>query len=152
MMYHSIAKITLGALLVTLAGCKDLSVPSAPARSEPSGPINPPDSPPTSSVVGIFDRISPSFLDGGQRYVLYADSTFNLQYDGIPTFPGIYSRADSTITFKFKAPSVVAAWLAGGIFRGDLLVVKYNDVMLLSDFEDGAYMRSTSESSNVKGE
>ena len=150
MTYHSLAKITLGALLVTLAGCKDTRLPiepSAPPPSEPSGPITP-----TSSVVGIFDRISPSFLDGAQRYVLYADSTFNLQYDGIPTFPGIYSRADSTITFKFKAPSVVAAWLAGGIFRGDLLVVKYNDVMLLSDFEDGAYMRSTSESSNVKGE
>jgi hypothetical protein len=147
MMYHSIAKITLGAFLVTLAGCNDLSLPSAPPRSEPSGPINPPDSPPnsppTSSVVGIFDRISPSLFAGGSRYVLYADGTFSLQYDGIPPYPGIYSRADSTIAFKFKAQSVSAPWLAGGIVRGDSLVVKYNDVMNMSDFEDGVYIQST---------
>jgi hypothetical protein len=140
MMCHSIAKITLGALLVTLAGCKDLSLPSAPALSEPSGPITPPDLPPTSSVVGIFDRISPSNF-GGSRYVLYADGTFSLQYDGISAYPGIYSRADSTIAFKFKGESVMGPWLAGGIVSGDSLVVKYNDVMRMSDFEDGAYIR-----------
>jgi hypothetical protein len=145
MTYHSIARITLAALLVTLAGCKDLSLPSAPLPSEPGSPISPPDFPPTSSVVGIFDRISPSYF-GGSRYVLYVDGTFALQYDGIPAFPGIYSRADSTIAFKFQGESVIGLWLAGGIVRGDSLVVKYNDAMRLSDFEDGVYIQS-----NVRG-
>jgi len=140
MTYHSIAKIALGALLVTLAGCKDspLSVePSAPARSEPR------------SLVGIFD-LPP--LDT-QQYILYADSTFILHGNGgsFWSYPGKYSRADSAITFAFDGVAwdggdVAGPWMAAGIVRGDSLVVKYNDAMhndfwAGSYFEDGVYIR-----------
>ena len=136
MTYHSIAKITLGALLMTLAGCKDspLSVePSAPARSEPR------------SLVGIFDRLDPLYTE---QYILYADSTFILHGNGgsCCSYPGKYSRADSAITFAFDGVAwdggdVAGPWMAAGIVRGDSLVVMYNDVMNGFGFEDGVYIR-----------
>jgi hypothetical protein len=141
MTYHLIGKITLGALLVTLAGCADWSQPNEPSgtppHSEPIAPQIPQDTAPTAAVAATYLRQSPSFLPEAQRYVLYVDGTFGLQYDGCCDFRGKYSRADSTITFNFKE----AAWVATGIFGGDSLVVKYNEDALMSDFEDGVYIR-----------
>ena len=51
------------------------------------------------------------------------------------------ARADSVITFEFDGWSAVGAWLATGIVGGNSLIVKYNDVMIWSDFEDGVYVR-----------
>jgi hypothetical protein len=141
MTYHSIAKITLGAFLVALAGCKDWqqpNEPSPPPRSEPIAPPQvPQDTAPTAAVAATYLRLSPSFLPEAQRYVLYVDGTFGLQYDGCCDFRGSYLRADSVITFNFKA----AGWLSTGVVSGDSLVVKYNNVMVGSDFEDGLYIR-----------
>jgi hypothetical protein len=144
MTYHSIAKITLGALLVTLAGCKDSRLPvepSASPRREPSAPQNPQDPTTTAEVAAIYVRQSPSFVPGAQRYVLYVDSTFSLQYDSCCDYRGTYSRADSAITFEFNAASLAGPWVATGIVDGDYLGVKYNPVMLFDDFEDGLYIR-----------
>jgi hypothetical protein len=150
MTYHSIAKITFGALLVTLAGCKDSGLPvepSAPPPSEPSAPTN---FPVPSSAASVYDRISPSLYADGSRYVIYDNGTFSLQY-AFGQYLGRYSRTDSAITFQFDGWSAMGPWLAGGTFTGDSLTVKYNDVMNWSDFEDGTYMRSTTESSIVTG-
>ena len=144
MTYHSIAKIALGALLVTLAGCKDSPLPVEP----PAPPRS--DLPPTSTVVGIFLRTWPSFTPTRQLYILYADSTFILQFDCCGSspwlYPGKYSRAYSAITFAFDGVAwdggdVAGPWMAAGIVRGDSLVVKYNDVMNGFGFEDGVYIR-----------
>lgn len=141
MTYHSIRKITLGALLVTLAGCGDWSQPNEPSGPThfvpPTVPQIPQDTAPTAAVAATYLRQTPSFLPNAQRYVLYVDSTFSLQYEGCCNVGGRYSRADSAITFKFQA----AGWIATGIFAGDSLVVKYNNVMLGADFEDGLYVR-----------
>jgi hypothetical protein len=158
MTYHSIAKIALGALIVTIAGCKDSPLPlepSAPTRGEPSSPKTPSDFPAPSSPAGIYDRTSASFIPGNSRYVIYENGTFSLQYVrpdwGFFEYPGKYSLTDSGITFQFDGWSVAGPWLADGIVAGNSLTVKYNVVMVLSDFEDGVYIRSTSGSANVTG-
>jgi hypothetical protein len=148
--YHSIVKITLGALLVTLAGCKDLVLPplepSAPLPSEPSAPPIDTVFPTPSSPAAIYDRTSPVSVPGKTRYVIYENGTFSLQYVspvwGFFEYPGKYSRTDSAITFQFDASGgTFGPWLADGIVAGDSLTVKYNYIMVLDDFEDGVYIR-----------
>ena len=135
--------------LILLAGCADATrpteppaVPPAPAPVAP--PIAPPIAPPLSRSGVAYGRISPSFFPGAQHYVLYNDSTFSLLYgdNGGLDFPGRFSRADSAITFRFDGWNVAGPWEARGVIRGDSLTVKYNDVMVWSDFEDGVYVRS----------
>jgi hypothetical protein len=74
------------------------------------------------------------------RFVLYADGTFNLKFPQ-GEYPGTYSRSDSTVAFRFVGSSAAGRWLADGIVRGDTLLVRYNDIMSMSDFENGAYVR-----------
>lgn len=158
MTYRSLAKITLGALLVTLAGCKDSGLPVEPSAPPllpgvPPAPTAPPNFPVPSSAASIYDRTSSSAIPGNSRYVIYENGTFSLQYVspvwGFFEYPGRYSRTDSAITFQFDANG--GTWLADGIVAGDSLTVKYNEDMNMSDFEDGTYSLSTSGSSNVTG-
>jgi hypothetical protein len=149
MKHHVTFGIVLGALLVTLAGCKDS--PLGPSKDSPAGPPNK-DSPrlpfpePLPNTAGIYDRISGSFIPGSSRYVLYGDGTFSLQYVrpdwGFFEYPGRYSRSGSLFTFDFDGSNTAGSWLADGILRGDSLIVKYNIVMQLADFEDGVYLRT----------
>jgi hypothetical protein len=158
MTYHLIAKITLGALLVALAGCKDSPLPLEPSvapRSEPSGPKTPSDFPPPSRPADIYNRTSPASIPGNSRYVLYEDGTFSLQYVrpdwGFFAYSGRYSRTDSSITFQFDDGNSAGPWLADGTVAGNSLTVEYNLVMGLADFEDGVFIRPTSGSANVAG-
>ena len=52
------------------------------------------------------------------------------------------SRANSLLTFDFDGWGAMGPWLADGILLGDSLIVKYNDVMLWTDFEDGVYLQT----------
>jgi hypothetical protein len=161
---HSLAKITLSALLVTLGGCKDSGLPVEPSAPPllpgeppaPPAPTAPQNFPVPSSAASLYDRTSPSVFDGNSRYVIYENGTFSLQYVspvwGFFEYPGRYSRTDSAITFQFDANGgAFPSWLADGIVAGDSLTVKYNHDMLMSDFEDGTYTQLTSGSSNVTG-
>jgi Tol biopolymer transport system component len=89
-----------------------------------------------------------SSLPARSRYVLYDDGTFSLQFAGADSgfgeYPGHYSRepslyasGESSIKFSFDASA--GAWVATGVARGDSIVVRYNDMMALSDFEGGVY-------------
>ena len=83
------------------------------------------------------------------RYVLHQDSTFALQYLKAPDGPccrwdffeytGRYARVNASIRLDFGGSSQAGEWLATGTIQGDSLVVTYNLVMVLSDFEDGVY-------------
>ena len=129
---------------MSVAGCKD-SPAAPPDLTPPSGEPNTPQPTPPGPEpipVSIFDRLTPSFFGGLQRYVFYNDSTFALQ-GPFPDFPGKYSRADSLVTFHFAGWSPAGALGADGILRGDSLIVKYSLVMLLSDFEDGVFLRTS---------
>lgn len=91
-----------------------------------------------------YDRVSSSFIPGTSRYVLYGDGSFKLQYvtpSGSFEYPGTYQLADPIVTLRFDGRSAAGPWLADGVLSGDSLIVRYNVVMQLSDFEDGVYLR-----------
>ena len=140
---HSLAKITLGALFVTLGGCKDSGPPVEPTANFPV----------PSSAATIYDRTSSSSIPGKSRYIVYDNGTFSLQYVtpafGFFEYVGRYTRQDSAIAFQFDDNGGI--WVADGISAGDSLTVKYNHDMLMSDFEDGVYTQSTNGSSNETG-
>jgi hypothetical protein len=79
------------------------------------------------------------------RYVLYDDGTFALQYSSanFPFFEyhGTYSGNNGRIDFDWEGWSTTGPWGATGTLTEDSLSVKYNFIMLMSDFEDGAYVR-----------
>ena len=78
------------------------------------------------------------------RYVLYDDGTHALQIANAPAameFKGSWTRTDSTVVFEWEGWSVAGPWGATATVRGNELVVRYNLIMLLSDFEDATYVR-----------
>jgi hypothetical protein len=160
---------TLAALLVSLAACNDSPTgpstqPPDPVSGEPNGPNPSPVPPepnpappqpspawPPSGPAAIYDRVTPSFIFGSSsRFVLREDATFSLQYStpqyGFFEYLGTYSRADSLVTFHWQGWSSAGPWGADGILRGDSLIVKYNFIMQMTDFEDGVYVRTSSGS------
>ena len=140
--------VVIGAFL-TLAGCQDAIVSPRviPPPDQPTGPHVQADFPLVPPGAAVYNRTTSSNIPGSSRYVFYDDSTFRLQYLrpdwGFFEYPGRYVRADSVIRLYFDAESVAGDWLAAGILSGDTLIVKYNLVMSLSDFEDGVYTRQT---------
>jgi hypothetical protein len=148
-------RVAFVGLLVTLAACKESPVgppvqPPPTVSGVPTGHQPTPGFPSEDQVAGIYDRVTYSSIPGSSRYVLYNDSTFGLQYllsqFGLVVYGGRYSRADSLIKFDWDGWSSAGPWGAGGTIRGDTLTVKYNDVMIWSDFEDGVYIRTSSGS------
>lgn len=89
------------------------------------------------------------------RYVLHEDGTFGLQYltatGRFFEYSGRYSSTDSVFTFDFDGWSVAGPWRATGTVRGDSLIVEYNIVMALSDFDDGVYVRAPAEAARPTG-
>jgi hypothetical protein len=99
---------------------------------------------PSSGPVAVYDRQTVSVIPGSSRYVIYGEGVFSLEYIrpdwGFFEYRGHYSRADSSIAFSFDGWSIAGPWLATGIVRRDSsIVVRYNVIMQLSDFEDGVY-------------
>src|SRR4051794_21998093 len=104
--------------------------------------------PPLSRPGVIYRRTTGSFIPGEQRYVIYDDGTFSLQYLrpdwGFFEYLGRYLRTDSLLTLNFNDADTTRPWQARRAFGPDSsLTVKYNLLMGLSDFEDGTYRLST---------
>jgi hypothetical protein len=76
------------------------------------------------------------------RFLLYDDCTFVLQYSGGPDYRGTYTELDGVLTFAWEGWSMAGPWGATGTITDDSLVVKFNILMMLSDFVDDVYMRS----------
>jgi hypothetical protein len=88
--------------------------------------------------------LGPAWSSWGTRYVLYDDGTHALQFavsNGAYQYMGRWTRADSTILFTWDGWSTAGEWGATGTVRGEQLVVKYNIIMQLTDFEDAIYVR-----------
>lgn len=117
----------------------------------PAGPWTP-SFPTVPSGALVFDRVSSSSFQGRQRFVLFTDGTFSLQYarenGAVPGGPssfaytGEFSRADSVLKFDFAASNTAGAWTATAVVRGDSLSVEFNVVMQFADFEDGLYVHT----------
>jgi PKD repeat protein len=99
------------------------------------------DFPPVPSSALTYVRVFPETGVRASRYVLYEDSTFALQYVvtgfGFFEYTGIYSRVNAQVAFYFDANS--GQWQATATVQGDSLIVDYNAMMGLDDFEDGVY-------------
>jgi hypothetical protein len=86
------------------------------------------------------------------RYVLYDDGDFELQYAsarfGVFTYTGRYQEVSTEIVgnagiyFDWDGWSTAGPWGAVGTLRGDILDVKYNLIMEMSDFESGRFVRA----------
>ena len=81
------------------------------------------------------------------RYVLYSDGTFVLQYQSPSIFVssfeyrGRYREAEGRITFDFDWNGQQQG--ATAVFSGDSMIVTYNEMMSMSDFENGVYIRTS---------
>lgn len=136
------------ALLVASTGCGDLPYDPVDGPLEkglpPAEPVE--DSFPSVPQSAIaYDRESPHASGALSRYVLDTISgEFELQYlgaGGLGVFTGTYTRFAWQIDFDFDGWSAAGPWEATGTLGSERLDVSYNVVMLLSDFENGTYVR-----------
>ena len=148
----SVCRTGLLALLVVSASCADtklLNPPTAPAQpSQPAVPTppTPAPTPGTPSRAFTFDPSTPSTFPVAaytlaSRYVLYDDGTFTLVFPTVPIgeLRGRYREASGHITFDFDWNAQIAG--ATGLLAGNSMTVTYNQMMSLSDFENGVYVR-----------
>lgn len=153
------------ALVSASLGCSDISnaeptygplpqppaPPAAPPASPPSPVGSPPPFPTVSNASAIY--VGPANLYDAfmsyhgssvpTRYVLFSDSTFQLQFAsfrfGVVTSSGRYLRTNTTINFSWLIGGG-PGWDAVGTLRGDTLDVRYSLNMQMSDFIGGAYV------------
>jgi hypothetical protein len=133
-------------MLAGALGC-EASRPVAPSPVltpppfvEPSRPAIIYNEPPGANYYRVY-----CFVCGGlvSRYVLYQDSTFDLQFTsvqfGLGSTLGTYSRSDSLIELTFNDNP---AWQGTAIVRGDTLRITYNYDAADAGWLDGAYLRA----------
>src|SRR4051812_22353568 len=110
---------------ITLAACgwnspTDVRDRTPPATLPAPSPPTATPFPPLSRSGVIYKRTTPSFIPGEQRYVIYDNGTFSLQYLrpdwGFFEYLGRYVRADSVLTLNFNAASSAGPWQARGVF------------------------------------
>jgi hypothetical protein len=81
------------------------------------------------------------------QYTLCANGTFDLEFEsgiwGVTDYLGSYSQDDFGVTFNFTDTNLAGSWVATGQFHGDTLAVVYNNVMMMADFVNGAYVRQS---------
>ena len=144
----------LGVLLALCTACSDSTPPTRP--SPVNAPVTTPAPPPPPVAhnptfpalarpgrvyMGVSSPTSPTHGSAlYSRYVLYDDGTFALQYSSanFPFFEyrGTYSGSGEAIEFLFEGFGT-----SRGTLVDESLTVKYNDIMQMSDFEDGVYVR-----------
>lgn len=139
MRHHRTFGLLAATLAISLFACSEpTTAPSAPVVPTPG-----PAFPTVGDTAQAYDRVSPSSWEGASRYVLYRNGNFSLQYAtlGFFEYKGRYARTDSVVVFDWDGWSSAGPWGAEGVIAGDSLTVKYNDVMVWTDFEDGVYVR-----------
>ena len=143
-------------VVVTVAACGDgvrSAMPTAPTPTVVPSPQPVPPSltgtyPPITGPAHVFvyrdspyPRVATYTLTS--RFVLYDDGRFALQYQyPIGEYRGTYTMTNRVIDFDWEGWSVMGRWDARGTLGGDVLSVRFNDVMQLTDFEDANYVRN----------
>ena len=133
----------IGVLMLGLAcGTEGPTAPSAVPNPSTSVPPQPPQPVPSGEPVATYVFSGPlnyavSGSTSGSQYLLYGNGVFGLRYDAFPhVYLGTYQQDDDTITFRFGDQ------FATGTLKGDLLEVRYSDILQHSDFENAVYRRS----------
>lgn len=122
-------------------------LPPPPTTTEPAPPIpEPPPSVPSGEPVATYVFSGPlgyavSGFTPGSRYLLYGNGVFGLRYGGF-VYLGTYQEDNGTITFLFDGYWTWDQGIARGALKGDLLEVRYSEIMQHSDFENAVYRRS----------
>jgi hypothetical protein len=102
---------------------------------------------PSSPVGGKYERVSPSTSPGTSWYEFEDNHRFTLFYHLPDMAPfgwgGRYARVGSRLHLNFDAWSAAGPMQADAMLNGDSLWVEYNIVMMLTDFEDGLYVRQS---------
>jgi hypothetical protein len=142
----------IGVLMLGLAcGTEQPTAPSAvpapptiapPTTTQPPQPL--PSGVPVATYVfsGPLDYAVRGFTPGSQ-FLLYENGVFGLRYDAFPhVYLGTYRLDNATITFSFDGKWTSDRGTAMGTLKGDLLEVRYSDIMQHSDFENAVYRRS----------
>ena len=141
---------TLVALMALSVACDGIDPPMAPTATPPR-PVSTLPPPPPAEYPPINGGASLFEFSGGlsypvrsytttSRYALDAGGTFALQYLGFE-YVGSYQEEGASMRLLFSGDS---RWSAIGTLNGDVLEVRYNDIMQHSDFEDATYTRSRS--------
>ena len=121
------------------------AVPSQPTTVPPTQPPQPlPSGEPLATYVfsGPLEYAVRGFTTGSQ-YMLYDNGVFGLRYDAFShLYLGTYRQENATITFRFDGGWTGDRGIAAGTLKGDLLEVRYSDIMQHSDFENAVYRRS----------
>ena len=88
---------------------------------------------------GRSGRVSDVTRDS--RFILYDNGAFVLEYAKIwKSYRGAYTEANGVVTFEWEGWSAAGRWAATGTLDGDALMVRYNIVMNMSDFDDAGYV------------
>jgi hypothetical protein len=144
-----IAGLMLGLACGTEQPTAPRAVAAPPAITQPPPPISQPPQPlpsgePVAAYVfsGALDYGIRGFTTGSQ-YLLYDNGVFGLRYDAFAhVYLGTYRQDNATITFRFDGTWTWGQGIATGTLKGDLLEVRYSDIMQHSDFENAVYRRS----------
>jgi hypothetical protein len=143
--------LALGIAMTLASGCNDPTSAAAPTLPTPAAPDTafPALTHPGTIYVeagAIYEFFYNAAGPVVTRYVLYDDGTFDLQFAGAKDarkFSGSYTSSDSLVQFAFTDRDSVGPWEAIGHLEGSNLSVTYNDAMMLADFIDGTYRKST---------
>lgn len=141
-----IGVLVLGLACGTERPTSPSAVPSRPTTVPPTTP--PPRDLPSGEPVAtyVFNRPLEYAVSGfttGSQYLLYQNGVFGLRYDAFAhVYVGAYRQENATIVFSFDGAWTWDHGIATGTLEGDLLEVRYSDIMQHSDFENAVYRRT----------
>lgn len=123
------------------SGFTEPTITSAAPPSPPTSPF-PALSGPSRTFVFQRELFPPAFdYTKHSHFVLYDNGAFVLQYPS-GEYRGGYTQTGNTITFGWEGSSIASPWVAVGTLASNTLTVRYNIVMVLSDFEDAVYVHT----------
>ena len=139
-------------VLLLAAGCSDRHPPTAPGPVDAA--LTPPAPTQTACVFGPTTQSGRAYAfaharlpDAApytrcSRFVLYDNGSFELQFGASGTYSGTYRISGNDVDFRWDGWSVAGPWGTNATFDGDFLTVRYNLIMVFSDFEDAVYQLS----------
>jgi hypothetical protein len=147
-----LSRIALMSVAVLSVACGSTPVaPTAATVASIQPTAAPPPVPPTTSFPPLsgasrsftFDHpVANSVMDYTKhsQFVLYDNGAFALKYDSLGgEYRGGYTESNGVINFQWEGWSTAGSWGATGSLKDGSLTVRYNLIMMLSDFEDAVY-------------
>ena len=78
------------------------------------------------------------------RFILYDNGAFVLRYEGIGDDRGGFTESNGVITLDWEGWSAAGPWGASATLERTSLIVRFNFIMQLTDFEDAVYVLTPS--------